>query len=382
MDDLETATKFLSDAEKVKSLIRSLTKEETIYYLKTKGIDGSEYLTLKDSTDNILDLILSDGNNSQIINDLQRIKEISQEVEEETFRELCKIYGLSLNFHDTVKTCVTKCLIEKEEYLGKIHSLSAVKKQTDFELLGGKPTQEEIKLSAKHKLSIVQSLKQLIEEEEPGRNYTVQLEQIKDEVLLNAYFEDRTKTFNTIKGKKIETIKVTPASKARAKYNIRDNRLSLKYGSSKKIRRYLIESFGATFFNDNNHFNDPEHQVVYSPRVFESENFEMKIDEGEEELINVTVVEESIKVQLDNQEINLIVKGNDIETVLDSIIREEINLKAQPRLYVILSLTLKVNEKEKNVRVKVSDNNKISYDPRYSEIVSKYLRKWGVEVLG
>ncbi|BFJ02222.1 MAG: hypothetical protein PME_46570 [Priestia megaterium] len=324
----------------------------------------------------------TDDSHSQIINDLQRIREVAQEVEEETFRELCKIYGLTLNFQDSLKLCVAKCLIEKEEFLAKIHSLSAVKKQNDFEMLGGKPTEQKINLTAAHKLSIVKSLKQLIEEEEPGRNYNVQLEQIEHEVLLNAYFEDRTKTFNTINGKKIETVKITPASKAQAKYNLKENRLSLKYGTSKKIRRYLIESFGETFFNDNNHFDDPEHKVVYSPKVFESGTLNLSIDEDEDELLDVKIIEESIKIQLEEQEVNLIIKGNDTESVLEKLIRKEIDLRTQSRLYVILALTVKVGEKERKVRIKVSDNNKISYDPRFSEVVSKYLRKWGVEVVG
>ncbi|BFJ02223.1 MAG: hypothetical protein PME_46580 [Priestia megaterium] len=57
---MEPALHLTNDTEHVKSLIRSLTKEETISYLKVRGIDGAEDLTTKLSLDDILEFILSD----------------------------------------------------------------------------------------------------------------------------------------------------------------------------------------------------------------------------------------------------------------------------------------------------------------------------------
>lgn len=322
--------------------------------------------------------------NELIINDLQQIKMCISNVHEETFIEACRKLGVTFDFNSPLKVVAVKCLLLVPEQFERYVILSSVNKEQGFDAFRGKEIEQPVELTDEHTTGISTVLHTLIESEEPNRIFVVEIEQIKAEIILTAYFQQRTRTFTTISnGKQIRTQSITPATKAQAKYNTKENRIDVKTGNSQKIKKYLLESFGQVFFKDNTHFSG-ENAQIYNLDNIKSEAFSISLDEElQEDLLSAVIIEETIRIPLEDQEITLTIKGKDTEKALEMLSTEMINLKAHPRDSVTIELTLKPakdTDKPKKVKVSVSSNSKISYDIRYMELVHKCLTKWGIQL--
>lgn len=367
------------EVEDVRYLVRSVRKEASIFLLENKY----EQENLSDQTIfQITALIENLSEKESIIEDLVNIKQYSSMVHEETFVNLAEKYKIDMMFDEPLRLIVTKCYCSLPlEKFNKMCVIASVNKEKQYEVLRGKMTGETVEFDGKDKKNIEKVMGSLVE---AGRNYIINLEEVNDEIIMTAHFETRTRTFTTIKsGKKIETINVKPTTKASAKYNVKENRISLRYGTSTKIRNAMLESFGQVFFKDNNHFKGDSYQI-YKLDDVKNEDFSITVSEElKETVLSANIIEETLKFNLKDTEVVLVVKSNDVEETLELLSNEHVQLKAQSRESVVLQLKIKEDVKEekiKTLKVKISSNSKINFDPRYTEIVHKCLQSWGIEI--
>lgn len=369
-----------SSIEELTTLVRSVTKDEVVFLLQKKY----EVTDLdKPNLDDLVVVIERHTDSTDIIQDLSTIRSCVKVADEETFRSLCEIYGIKLDFHDSFRKVIIKCLMQKPDYLLTMKTLSAVNKQKDFSVFQGKSVEEQVRLNPSIKGDISKVIGDLIEQTEPGRRYTFKMEQTQSDILLTAYFDKRKKTFTQISsGKKVEveSITIIPALQAQAKYNLAENRLYLKSGQSTKVQNYLLEGLGKAFYKDNNHFLGSNE--VYKLDEVKNDEFHLTIDEELSHIIeSVSIIEEVLVVELPDQVITLTLKGDDAEGALEYLSNEKVNLKAQPRKSVTLQLIIKQEDgKPKKANITINDNNKISYDPKYADVVHQCLVRWGIEV--
>lgn len=372
----EIVTEEIGD---VMSLVRSVKKEAIAFLLENRY----EQENLSDQTIfQLAPLIENLSERESIIKDLVNIKQYSSVVHEETFVNLAEKYKIEMVFDEPLKLIVTKCYCSLSlETFNKICVLASVNKEKQNEVLRGKSTEKAVGFEERDIKNIETAMGNLVEK---GRNYIINLERVNDDILMTAHFETRTRTFTTIKsGKKIETINVKPTTKASAKYNIKENRISLRYGTSTKIRNAMLESFGQVFFKDNNHFKGESYQI-YKLEDVKKPDFSLVINEElQETVLSATIIEETLKFNLKDNEVVLVVKSKDAEEALEFLSNEHVQLKSQPRESVVIQLTIKEDKKEdktKTLKVTISNNSKINFDPRYTEIVHKCLQSWGIEV--
>lgn len=375
------AIKLKDPNKEILKLIRSVKKPDVIFLLaeKYKITDIKE----KNSIEELALTIDGNDNSKDICSDLQEISDCYKEADEETFRSICHKYGVNIEFHMSFRRVIIQCILQNSNAFITIRELSAVARQRDFSVYDGKSLEDPISLTENIKKGISESIQSLIEEQEPGRKYTVQSDQVKDNILITAYFDERSRTYNQIssKGGEIEKFTITPALKTKARYNTVENRLYLKCGSSQKVQNYLLGSFGNAFFSDNNHFQNSKE--VYKLEKVTNEDFSLELeDEQLKDVESAKVIEETITVELTNQTILLTIKGDDAEDALEQLSNEAaIDLKTQARKSITIQLVIKIDEtKTKKVNIKITDSHKIQYDPRYAEIVHNCLVKWGIEV--
>ncbi|MBM7541290.1 hypothetical protein [Amphibacillus cookii] len=246
--------------------------------------------------------------------------------------------------------------------------------------------EDELTLSTKHTEEVKAVLGDFLEKD---RKHVVSLENVNDEIVLTAHVEQRRKAITTISGNsKVSTVTIYPAAKAISKYNKTNNQLHINCGPNKKLKKYILSTFGKVFFNDNNHFNGT-HVSVYKLDAFTNEDFSINLDEDlQEQIVSARITEETIRIPVDDDELILNLKANDVEKALDILSNKQIDLTNQVRDKITLEITVRVSkgdkeskeEKNKKVKVVVSSDNKISFNPEYTSIVNKCLEKWGIKV--
>lgn len=365
----------------LKSLISSISKNATVSLLNEKYQIECES---KNTIDEIIEKVLPLERIEEIVEDMSRIRECAQGIDHETFIELCRMYGLTdISFQEHIKVVITKCLIRLPDKLDRIRVVSAVNKEKQFEVLKGKVIEEEVELSKDHSTKVKSVLGDLLEKD---RKYVVSLEHVKDEIVMTAHVEQRRKTITTISGEsKISSISIYPATKAITKYNTKNNQLYLKCGPNKKLKEYILSTFGSVFFDDNNHFNG-SHVSVYKLDPFKNEDFSIRIDEDmKEQVVSARITEETIRIPVEDDELVLNLKANDVEKALNTLSNQQIDLTSQLREKITIEILLRVTndneeEKTKKVKVTVTNDNKISFNPEYTEVVNMCLRKWGIKV--
>jgi hypothetical protein len=343
---METATaiKLKAPNKELIKLVRSVTKTEVIFLL-TEKYEITD-LKEKNSIEEMALTIEEHGNSKDISSDLHDISNCCKEADEETFRSICHKYGVNIEFHMSFRRVIIQCILLNPNAFITIKELSAVARQRDFSVYDGKALEDPISLTENIKKGISEGIQSLIEEQEPGRRYTVQSDQVADNILITAYFDERSRTYNQIssKGGKIEKFTITPALKTKARYNTTENRLYLKCGSSQKVQNYLLGSFGNAFFADNNHFQNSKE--VYNLDKVTNEDFSLDIeDEQLKDIISAKIIEETLSVELANQTILLTIKGDDAEDALEQLSNEAaINLKTQARKSITMQLFIKIDE--------------------------------------
>ncbi|BBI31145.1 hypothetical protein [Cohnella abietis] len=363
------------------SLIRSVTKEALILFLKIKyGLDLKKTTKLTE----LHTLVATYSDNEYIIQSLVEISDCIKEINHETFAELCDNYGVKdIIYNEDIRLTVVRCYLEVDiELFRRIKVVAAVNKDKNFEVLAGKVISNQITFIEEHKQEISEVIAGLIEK---GRNYIINTELVKNDIIMTAHFEQRKKTFTTIsKGKQISSVTVIPTTKAVAKYNIESNRIQLKCGRNKRIRESIINTFGVVFFKDNTHFSDEEQQRVYRLDKVKDAEFDVSIDdELAVELESAQVVEETLRVPFDDGWAVLTLKSKDVEFLLKELSNEKYDLKSMERIEVTIELKLKPKkegEKSKLIKVTISDTSKIDCDPQYTKLINKCLFKWGIHI--
>ncbi|ABS21096.1 hypothetical protein ACQVUL_04635 [Bacillus cytotoxicus] len=367
------------EIENLRSLVRSVKKEASIFLLENKYGQGN---LLSQTIFQIAALIENLPEKKSIIEDLVNVKQYSSMVHEETFINLAEKYKIDMHFDEPLKLIVTKCYCSLPlEKFNKMCVIASVNKEKQYEVLRGKMIEKTLEFDEQDKRDIETAMGNLVE---AGRNYIINLEKVNDDIIMTAHFETRTRTFTTIKsGKTIATINVKPTTRASAKYNIKENRISLRYGTSNKIRNAMLESFGQVFFKDNNHFKGDSYQI-YKLDDVKNDDFSIRIDEElQDKVLSANIIEETLKFNLEDNEVVLVVKSKDVEETLELLSNEHVQLKAQPRESVVIQIKIKDGEQQdkiKTLKVKISSNSKIHFDPRYTEIVHKCLQNWGIEI--
>ncbi|TDK61740.1 hypothetical protein E2K98_12690 [Bacillus salipaludis] len=363
--------------KELESLVRSIGKDAFLFLLEEK------YEIKEELSKTISDLALiieNHKNRDEMIGILVEVKECCSSVHEETFLEFCEKYGITgIVFNESLKISALRCYLQQPEHFATIKMFSAINKEKQFDVYGGKTTDEEVNLKKEHRTEIKSVLEDLIEK---GRKCIISTTQIQNEIIMSAHFESRKKTFTTISsGEKIETVTITPTVKAVAKYNIKENRLRVKGGPSSKLKDSIIQTFGKVFFGDNSHFTGENYEIYKLDKV-KKDDFSLTLDEElEEEVISAVIKEEILIVPIEDDTIRLTVAGKDVEKALEFLSNDKINLKTQQREQVKIEITLKQpNDKTKKIAVTISNNSKINFNPQYSGIVHKCLTKWGIEL--
>lgn len=377
--NLRVLQEIPEETENLISLLRSVTKDASVFLLE--NLYGQQDLS-NSTLFQIASLIEVLPEQDSIIADLVNIKQYFSVVHEDTFVNLAEKRNIEMDFDEPLKLIVTKCYCSLPlDTFNKICVLASVNKEKQNEVLRGKETERIVRLQEEDKRNVEKVMEKLIEK---GRNYIINLEQVNDDILMTAHFETRTRTFTTIKsGKKIETINVKPTTKASAKYDVANNRISLRYGTSTKIRNAMLETFGKVFFKDNNHFKGESYHI-YKLEDVKNPDFSLVINEElQETVLSATIIEETLKFNLKDNEVVLVVKSKNAEEALELLSNEHVQLKAQPRESVVIQLKIREDKKEdktKTLKVTISNNSKINFDPRYTEIIHKCLQSWGIEV--
>jgi hypothetical protein len=370
------------------SLLRSLTKESRELLLTKKyNIEYKKTASLS----YISQLIEQHENHKEIITDMITIKDCASRVHHENFIELCRKYDMQeLDFQVHIKEAVTRCLIELPEHFHNIKVLATVNALSNFEVLKGKEIEEEIELKEEHNTEIKEVMKSYLEEK---RNYIVNLEQVGVEVILTAHIEQRRKTITTISdGSTITDITLTPATKVVAKYDTKTNKIHVKGGNQKKLKDCILQTLGQVLFRDNGHFS-AEQNKSYSLDLLISEDYEMSIDEElQEEVESARIIEQTLLVPFNDESVIMTVKSKDTDQFLSFLSKSDLDLSKQQRKSVTIEIVLKKAESEtetadetvvslpKTVRVTVSDDSRISFNPKYSDIVTSCLSKWGIQL--
>lgn len=368
---------IVTETEELISLLRSVGKEAVLFLLDEKcSIKESKSKSLGE----IAQIIVDNDDRDTLIDSLIELKDCCSSVHDETFLEFCDKYNVQgIVFNEPFKISVIRCYLQKPEYFQSIKVFSAINKEKQFDEFRGKQVEESVVFEKKHEDEMKVVLENLIEK---GRKYIISSTQIQNNIVMTAHFEMRKKTFTTIsKGKSIESITITPTTKAVARYNINENKLSVKGGPSTKLKECIIQTFGQVFFKDNSHFTGENYEIYKLDRVTE-DDFSLALDEElEEEVISAVIKEETLSVPIGDDVIKLTVAAQDVERALEFLSNENIDLKAQVREQVKIEITLKQpEEKTKKIAVTISNNSKINFNPKYTAIVHKCLTKWGIEI--
>ncbi|BCC48806.1 TPA: hypothetical protein QCY18_003616 [Bacillus cereus] len=362
--------------KELRSIVRNVGVDVVLHlmYEKYKIKEETSVTILK-----LVQIIEKHEKRNEIIGTLHTIKECCSSIHDETFLAFCDKLGVTgIVFNEPIKLSAMRCYIQKNKYFAEIVAFSAINKEKQFDVYGGKEIEKTIHLEEKHRVELESVLEDLVEK---GRKYIINTTQINDEIIMSAHFEMRKRTFTTISnGDKVESITITPSTEAVARYDIFKNRLRVK-GRSPKLKKHITEAFGKVFFMDNNHFMGDNHEVYKLDSVKE-DKFTLELDaELQEEVVSAVIKEEVINVAIENDNVLLTVQGNDVEKALEYLSNENINLKEQPRKQVKIELVLKQSDdKTKRIMVTVSDNSKINFNPQYKKIVHKCLTKWGIEI--
>ncbi|NUU61094.1 hypothetical protein [Paenibacillus agri] len=371
----------VSEVTELLRLIRSVTKDAVILFMKLKyGSEIKKTITLTE----LGNLVANDQNNEFIIKSLIDISDCIKEINHDTFAELCEIYEVKdIIFNEDIRFTVVKCYLALDiTTFQRIKVTAAVNKDKSFEVLAGKKVDEPIVFNKKHKQEINDVMGGLIEK---GRNYIINTEVVKDEIIMTAHFEQRKKTFTTIgKGKTISSVTVVPTAKAVAKYEIKTNRIQLKCGKNKKIKDSIINAFGVVFFKDINHFSDSDQQRVYNLMQVKREGFEVVLNEElAQEIETAFIVEETLKIPVDNSWAIMTLKSMDVEKLLKELSNNKYDLSSMERTELTIEIKLKPkldDEKAKSIKVTVSNDSKINCDPKYISVINKCLSAWGIHV--
>ena len=371
----------VNEVTELLSLIRSVSKEALILFLKIKyGLDLKKTIKLIE----LRTLVATYSDNEYIIQSLVEISDCIKEINHETFAELCDSYGVKdIIYNEDIRLTVVRCYLEVDiELFRRIKVVAAVNKDKSFEVLAGKAISNQVIFIEEHKQEISDVMAGLIEK---GRNYIINTELVKNDIIMTAHFEQRKKTFTTIsKGKQISSVTVIPTTKAVAKYNIESNKIQLKCGRNKRIREKIINAFGVVFFKDNTHFSDEEQQRVYRLDKVKDIKFDVSIDdELALELESAQIVEETLKVPFDDGWAVLTLKSKDVEFLIKELSNEKYDLKSMERMEITIELKLKPKkegEKSKAIKVTISDTSKIDCDPQYLTLINKCLFKWGIHI--
>lgn len=394
-DAAESVLQTETIAVELLSLLRSLPKECRLLLLNEKyGLDIKQKNTLAEITHKIE----ASDDTSNIVQDLIEIKDCSSNVHQENFIELCRKYGMKdLDFQISIKMAATRCLMELPEEFTNIKVVSSVNAQKQFEVLKGKETDIKIQLKNAHTQQIKDVLQTYLE---ANRNYIVNLQQVGSDIILTAHIEQRRKTITTISsGSKISDLTFTPAAKLEAKYNTTSNKIHLKCGNQKKLKECIVQTLGQVLFNDNNHFSDKKNKS-YSLDTLITDDYELNIDdELQQNVVSASIIEQTLVIPNNDEQVVLTVKSKDTDQFLSLLSNGKIDLKKQKRTSVTIEIILKeknqqkVKDKkikseqeveagfiEKSIRVIVSDDSRINFNPKYYQIVQICLMKWGIQL--
>ncbi|MEC0234969.1 hypothetical protein P4H71_11585 [Paenibacillus kribbensis] len=369
-----------TDNNELISLLRPIKKDGFALFMKLKY--DLVVKTLNISYQQLCSIIIEHTDQEVIIKDILEIGDCCKEVDHESFAELCDSYKVdNLVFNEPIQCTVVRCYLQKPlDLFHRMKIIASVNKDKNFEVLSGKEISKPIDFNSKHKAEVSAVLEELIEK---GRKYIINTERVKNEIIMTAHFEQRKRTFTTIsQGKRISTITVSPASKAEAKYDIISNRIQLKCGPNRKIKQYILSTFGQVFFKDNTHFSEQGNQV-YKLEKIKADSFSINLDEELlEELESASIIEEIVRFPYGNDWATIHLKSRDVESLLTDLSNDKFDLKSMERVEVTLELRLKRNEdsKSKAVKVTVTSTSKVSYDPQYTPIVNKCLTKWGIQI--
>jgi hypothetical protein len=367
----------VTETKELISILRSVGKEAVLFLLDEKcNIKESPSKSLGE----LAQTIESNTEREALIGCLVETKDCYSSVHEETFLEFCAKHNVQgIVYNEPFKISVIRCYLQKSEYFQTIKVFSAINKEKQFDEFRGKPVEEPVAFQRQHEDEMKNVIDDLIEK---GRKYIISSTQIQDNIVMTAHFETRKRNFTTIsQGKSIETVTITPTTKAVAKYNIKENKLSVKGGPSTKLKDCIIQTFGQVFFKDNSHFTGENFEIYKLERVTNSD-FSLALDEElQGEVISAVIKEEMLNVPIDGDEIKLTVAAKDVERALEFLSNENIDLKSQVREQVKIEITLKLPEdRTKKITVTITNNSKINFNPQYSAIVHKCLTKWGIEI--
>lgn len=367
------------DNKELTSLIRSVSKDGVKLLLEVKyGFTLEKAKTFSD----FADLVVNHDKTQDIVTDLVEISDCIKEVDHDSFAELCNSYGVNIpDFHELLPLTAVRCFLNTDIALfQRMKIVAAVNKEKQFEVLGGKDITEPINFEDKQKDEMKAALGGLVEK---GRNYIVNVEKVKNNIIMTAHFDNRKKTFTTISNdNEISTITVIPASKVEAKYEVNSNNIQLKCGPNKKIKDLVLSAFGQVLFKDNTHFSVSARRVYKLEKV-KNQDFSMELDDIlKAELESATIIEETIRIPQGDSYATISLKSKDVESLLSELSTDKYDLKKMERSEVTIEMRLVANgeAKPKTVKVTISDSNKVSYDPKYTELVNKCLTKWGIYV--
>ena len=217
----------------IHALIRKAKKAAVLLLLRQKYglvLKGNQHTLAS-----LADTIEKHTQREAIVSDLIQVVSCYSEGDRDTFYKLCRNENINVGSDDPFQVMAVKCLIEAPKKFDHLQWASAVNRVRDKEVFSGKTTDERIEITDEHLETLAQNIAEMVQALEPGRKYEVSTAFVDQTVLFTSYFSERTRTVTAFSSKdKITTVRLTPASKVLAEYDVQNNRLFIRAGRPKK----------------------------------------------------------------------------------------------------------------------------------------------------
>lgn len=379
ISNVQETTENLSHGN-IKTLIRSLTKDVIKYYFQIKKIQTSSNI---DTIESIISEINGLSNKNEIIFDLNNVRTYSKNINEETFRQIARSNNINANSDRLIQYVVLDLYNKNPTEAQEAYTISYVKNQRSFsEFMGGERDQELIFDSTK-KDQLIQTLKDYIAQEDSSKKCIVNVKQVNQEIIMDAYIEENVKKIFAIESEQITIQIIKPASRNTAIYDIENNRLKVSCRNSDKLRKSLSGCFGSALFHNNDFFSIGKNAVsAYSLSSIEENGVTLlELDEVTVPKVkSVKITEETLEFNVGDDVVTATFCSDDVESILLQMSTDQINLTSAHRKSARIKFKIEIEEnKEKEFDVFISGKNHIKYDEKYSEYIHFYLRKWGME---
>lgn len=365
------------------SLIRSVKKEHVRYYLQEKhGLLTPENCKLAD----LGQTVSQHAQRQQIIGDLTDIATFSHGINEETYREMARDEGIDFTFQDPTVRVVIKTYLRDRDLAESLYMYSQATKLEGFTEIPGLPGANLNAANTPQTVSQLQNaLRDLIQEDEPGRRCVVKVRPVQATVVMVAYVEQRQKKVYTLSASEdVEAMVFKPTTRSVAIYDIATNRLRVRTGPSTKLQQRIAQSFGRAYFQNNDFFSF-EQRPVYNLDVLSANPGAVTLDPVTyPDVLSVRVIEETLRFTVGQAVVLATFRAPDVEEVLPQISSPAtVNFAAATRVGATFEFRVRqtVGDKarEQTVKVCITHGNRIEHDPRFREMIHDFLRRWGME---